>query len=410
MRKLLYIGRFGLPDTAAGIRVYNLGILFKKFDIKTTYICDIPSPTEEKDFISFKGFNYYFINQKLYKGFSVLKKISELFSATNLYNKVKSYCEKEKPDIILLYNDVGPLTKKLISYCKKRNILLGADVTEWYSFKQKGILQIMKSFLVDFRIRFLDKKLNFILAVSPFLYFYYKKQEKEKEVYWVPPLFEPQEKSLGVTSEKGFLNIVYAGMMGKKDILFPLLETIKMINSKEIKVRLNIAGNISSELEKKLKIEDYDKYGIKLLGYLENEKVKEVVLKSDITVLFRKNLKYAKAGFSSKVAEAFTLGIPVLCNKVGGTDLVVEHLHNGYLIDKINKENILEALNKLLLMTKEEKIEMKRNALKIAQELFLISSYFERNKYENNKNNMGIFTLFKESNKSIEKIWSKNRE
>ena len=198
--------------------------------------------------------------------------------------------------------------------------------------------------------------------------------------------------------------------MGKKDILFPLLETIKMINSKEIKVRLNIAGNISSELEKKLKIEDYDKYGIKLLGYLENEKVKEVVLKSDITVLFRKNLKYAKAGFSSKVAEAFTLGIPVLCNKVGGTDLVVEHLHNGYLIDKINKENILEALNKLLLMTKEEKIEMKRNALKIEQELFLISSYFERNKYENNKNNMGIFTLFKESNKSIEKIWSKNRE
>ena len=81
MRKLLYIGRFGLPDTAAGIRVYNLGVLFKKFDIETTYICDIPSPMEEKDFISFKGFNYYFINQKLYKGSSVLKKISELFSA-----------------------------------------------------------------------------------------------------------------------------------------------------------------------------------------------------------------------------------------------------------------------------------------------------------------------------------------
>lgn len=408
MKKLLYIGKFGLPNMAAGIRVYNLGILFKQLDIETTYICDIPSPIEDKEQIFYKGFNYYFIDSKLYKKYSPIDKVKELFTAKNLYDKVKSYCEKEKTDIILLYNDVGPLTKKLISYCKERNILLGADVTEWYSFKQKGILQIMRSFLVDFRIRFLDKKVNFILAISPFLYFYYKNQEKK--VYWVPPLFEYQEKSLGTTSEKGFLNIAYAGMMGKKDILLPLLDAIKIINFKEIKIRLNIAGGISSELEKVWQIKNYDKYGIKLLGYLENEKVKEIILQSDITVLFRKNLKYAKAGFSSKVAEAFTLGIPVICNKVGGTDLIVQHLYNGYLINTISEENILEALNTFLLMTKEEKIEIKKNTFKTAENLFLISGYFERNKYENNKNNMGIFTLFEKSNKRIKEIWSENRE
>ena len=180
-------------------------------------------------------------------------------------------------------------------------------------------------------------------------------------------------------------------MMGEKDILLPLLDAIKIINFKEIKIRLNIAGGISSELEKVWQIKNYDKYGIKLLGYLENEKVKEIILQSDITVLFRKNLKYAKAGFSSKVAEAFTLGIPVICNKVGGTDLVIEHLYNGYLINKINEKDILNALNKLLLMSKEEKIEIKENAFKTAQKLFLISKYFEGREYEESKNNIEIF-------------------
>jgi len=33
VKKLLYIGKFGLPNMAAGIRVYNLGILFKQLDI-----------------------------------------------------------------------------------------------------------------------------------------------------------------------------------------------------------------------------------------------------------------------------------------------------------------------------------------------------------------------------------------
>ena len=408
MKKLLYIGKFGLPNMAAGIRVYNLGILFKQLDIETTYICDIPSPIEDKEQIFYKGFNYYFINSKLYKKYSPIDKVKELFTAKDLYDKVKRYCEKEKPEIILLYNDAGPLTKKLIKYCEEKNIILGADVTEWYSLKQKGFTQTMKAFLVNFRIRFLDKKLKFILAVSPFLYSYYKKQEKK--VYWVPPLFEYQEKSSKTTSEKGFLNIVYAGMMGKKDILLPLLDVVKIINFKEIKVRLSIAGDISSELEKVWKIKNYDKYGIKLLGYLENEKVKEIILQSDITVLFRKNLKYAKAGFSSKVAEAITLGIPVICNKVGGTDLVIEHLYNGYLINKINEKNILNALNKLLLMSKEEKIEIKENAFKTAQKLFIISKYFEGREYEDSKNNIEIFTLLKKSNKIVEEILQRNGE
>ena len=147
MKKLLYIGKFGLPNMAAGI------------------ICDIPSHIEDKEQIFYKGFNYYFIDSKLYKKYSPIDKVKELFTAKDLYDKVKRYCEKEKPEIILLYNDAGPLTKKLIKYCEEKNIILGADVTEWYSFKQKGFTQTMKAFLVNFRIRFLDKKLKFIFLL-----------------------------------------------------------------------------------------------------------------------------------------------------------------------------------------------------------------------------------------------------
>ena len=61
-------------------------------------------------------------------------------------------------------------------------------------------------------------------------------------------------------------------------------------------------------------------------------------------------------------------------------------------------------------MSKEEKIEIKENAFKTAQKLFLISKYFEGREYEESKNNIEIFTLLKKSNKIVEEILQRNGE
>jgi len=111
VKKLLYIGKFGLPNMAAGIRVYNLGILFKQLDIETTYICDIPSPIEDKEQIFYKGFNYYFIDSKI-------EEIKSELAKKNKSLKVISFFEHANfEDIIVAISNIDIFsTNKLIIF------------------------------------------------------------------------------------------------------------------------------------------------------------------------------------------------------------------------------------------------------------------------------------------------------
>lgn len=120
---------------------------------------------------------------------------------------------------------------------------------------------------------------------------------------------------------------------------------------------------------------DTEKYGIYLHGRLPHDKTINIVKQADFSILIRENRVYAKAGVSTKFSESMCVGVPSICTKVGGTDLFVKDGINGILISDNSIDNIRDGINRILNMSNEEILKMKRNALKTAKEVFSLSAY-----------------------------------
>ena len=101
------------------------------------------------------------------------------------------FCEStfEKPDTVIVYNDKERLTGQIISFCHKRGISVGADVTEWYEISRSRKWDRIVAKNVDYRIRKMDKKLDYILSISPYLTAYYKSIGC-KNVIEIPPIMD----------------------------------------------------------------------------------------------------------------------------------------------------------------------------------------------------------------------------
>lgn len=172
------------------------------------------------------------------------------------------------------------------------------------------------------------------------------------------------------------LKIVYAGSVGGgKDILFPFIDAIKVINSEMIKITLTIIGPNKSILKSKYGDIDLSDMGIEIKDKCKNDEVLHILKVSDFSILLRNNKRYAKAGFSTKFAESMFMGTPVICTDIGGADRCITDMKNGVLIADNSVESIVATLKKLLLLNDREICEIKRNAYEYAKDHFSIESH-----------------------------------
>ena len=398
MNKILYISRAGLPIDATGIRTFHIGTLLEKCGFEIHYLAN--RRIGEKELKS--GYekvaasaenrldaseHHFKIDNKIYSylplqkngKIEALKEIYELLYEKKAYKRVVSYCKKEKPYAIFLYNELYPLTNKLAAFCKKENIKLFADITEWYEMdKNKNFAEKFVVRSTEKRITKLDHTLDGIIAISNYFKDYYK--SKDANVVRIPPLMEI-DKNLEITKheyydDKSVLNFVYAGSPGGKDILIPVVKALQTVNKDGIKARLDVVGIDEKYFDR---FEDVDKNlkatGIVAHGRLSHEDTVEIVRKADFGILFRHNKRYAKAGFSTKFAECMSLGVPMVCNKIEGTDLCIEHFVNGIVTEGIDISEMESVIDELLKINICDILEMKHKAYRYALENFDVDKY-----------------------------------
>ena len=107
MSKVLYIGWSGLPETAAGIRVYQIAKVLREAGNEVIFLC-LSQPTPGKqDEIEYDGFRYILKEQSKSK----IKNVENIFCGCADFCVIKDTIVAEKPDTVIVY---------------------GADVTEWY--------------------------------------------------------------------------------------------------------------------------------------------------------------------------------------------------------------------------------------------------------------------------------------
>lgn len=382
IKKIVYFGDIGIPNSASAIHVYNRAKLLRNLGIEVHVICMTPKNKEKIENDEIVQYHYLPSIKGEGKIRGIRWNIDSIFPIETYPSTIKSI-EELKPDAIILYevNSVV-LQGKLRKFCEKNSIKLIVETTEWMEIiKERGILGNLIVWQKDIQKKYTDKKCKNVIAISTFLEEHYKLQKCN--VVRIPPLFskiisEKDVKRVKDVRNNASVRLVFAGSLSNKDYLIELLKVLLIINKKSIEISFDVIGPSEKELKRSINEKELKKYGIYAHGRIAHEKVLKMVQQADFSVLFRQNKRYAKAGVSTKFCEAMSLGVPSICTQVNGTDRFVTNGKNGFLIKENTEEAIKSILLEIIKMKNEEILEVKKNACRFAKENFSIDNYLEK--------------------------------
>jgi glycosyltransferase involved in cell wall biosynthesis len=376
---ILYIGRYGLPVDAPGIRVNKISGILKRIGYKIIHISEL-SLEHNMDIVNYGNEQYSF--KKYRDASSIVVKICNLINILLSYDTIRRFrliVKNEKPFAIILYNDILFLSIYMIVYCKLHNIKLINDVTEWYDYNQsESVIAKILYRMVNIRIRVVDKYIHNTIVISNYLYNWYSR--KYRNVVFIPPICEQLTKSnicYRHIDDYSPRHIVYAGNPLNKDILNSVFDSIVEINKVNIKIVFDVIGVDARIINEAYKISNPEKYGIVIHGKKSHEDTISITKKADFGILLRPNRRYAKAGYSTKFAECMSMGVPMICNKVGGIDAIIINEYNGFLIHNTDKPSVSNMLVYISGLKNEELNILKANALVTAISIFSEDVYID---------------------------------
>lgn len=379
--KVVYVSDIdiGMPNNANSIHVANMARLFHKAGFEVAAICESPKNgilLENTEYV-----NYIYI--KPIPGKGKIRGLNWNLNALLGYfsaRETKKILNEIDPDYVIIHEANSMFYAQSVArLSKKLGYKVIVETTEWMEVgKERTPLYNCIIRQKDYSRRKLDRKCGNIIAISEFLEDYYKAQGCN--VVRIPPLFPDMNANRHIErfhdkTDKAKIKLVFAGTLSSKDFLEPVLRTLLRINKESIQIAFEVIGPDEKEIKNRIDVDDLKKYGIYCHGRISHDEVLEIVRKSDFSVLFRKNQRYAKAGVSTKFCEAMSEGVPSICTRVGGTDRFVMDGINGILIENNEETTIEMALRKLLELDDNKIIEMKNSAYRTALENFSIDRY-----------------------------------
>ena len=381
IRDRLYIGQIAIEGSASCTHVRNRARFFNNIGYEVYGLSECPKnecdKVEDTDFLKY-------VYMKPFHGKGKVRGagwIADQFLGIHTYNEIIRALKFISPDIIILYELNSIVVEERIrAYCKKHNIRLIIEVTEWMEVEnRKEIATRGIVWQKDIQKRYIDKRCGNIIAISEFLYEHYRNQGCN--VIKLPPLVYDFADKDQIFRDRDVVKLhqvklVFAGTTDFKDYLEPMLKAIRKINNNEIKIIFDVVGPSPDAIESMLECSSPTQYGINCYGRLSHENTLSIVRKADFSVLMRENKRYAKAGVSTKFVEAMSLAVPSICTAVGGTDAFVSDGVDGILIKDNSVHEVLDKLVQIVNMDSSKILQMKLNALNTAKQVFSEGQYY----------------------------------
>ena len=381
MKKILYVGQIAIEGSASCTHVRNRARFFNNIGYEVYGLSECPKnecdKVEDTDFLKY-------VYMKPFHGKGKVRGagwIADQFLGIHTYNEIIRALKFISPDIIILYELNSIVVEERIrAYCKKHNIRLIIEVTEWMEVEnRKEIATRGIVWQKDIQKRYIDKRCGNIIAISEFLYEHYRNQGCN--VIKLPPLVYDFADKDQIFRDRDVVKLhqvklVFAGTTDFKDYLEPMLKAIRKINNNEIKIIFDGVGPSPDAIESMLECSSPTQYGINCYGRLSHENTLSIVRKADFSVLMRENKRYAKAGVSTKFVEAMSLAVPSICTAVGGTDAFVSDGVDGILIKDNSVHEVLDKLVQIVNMDSSKILQMKLNALNTAKQVFSEGQYY----------------------------------
>lgn len=376
---IVYTGFFSYPDSNANsLRVSGVISLLEDLGHAVTVLPGVKNNNNSVNVENIKQIDEY--QNGVFSGINGLR---GAFVGDNTIAYLKSL--EKKPDLIILYGTHLSYLVRLINYTKNNNIKLILDVVEWYDPRHlPGGLFGPFAFMNELSMRHFVKQADGLIVISEYLKKYYT--NKGCKLILLPPIFPEQKKSIVNKFSNSIIHLCYVGTPGKKEDFLSLCESLEKIYNDNIQFYMHFVGFTKQQLLMNEKFNEYsfiyDKKVCGFYGRLTNEEARSIISKSHFSIFFRPNLRFANAGFPSKLAESFSLGTAVICNDISDVKKYVSNSHDGFILEReFDNSDLYQLLKKVFLSNNKEYIYMNNSVKKSYFKFFNKKSYLNTMHY-----------------------------
>ena len=283
---------------------------------------------------------------------------------------------------ILIVDDNPILFKKVERLADRYKCCLIHDSVEWYSPEEFKTGKFNIQYLLKNHINTLaiSKKWS-VIAISTYLYDWFK--DRAKRVVLIPVILDMnyEEHNNTVSTDANRICFVYAGAPGKKDYLKELIKGFSLLSEQQKeKIELHVIGVTNEQLLNQCGVDEVDVQALGSCftahGRVPHDEALEWVSKANYTLLLRNSdLRYAKAGFPTKIVESLKYGTPPMCNMSSDLANYLDDHRNALIIEACTAEAVKKAAEKAISISSEEYAEIRRNARITAREKFDYQKY-----------------------------------
>lgn len=349
MAKILYIGRFELPDKeATANRVVANAKLLRELGhevILAGWSGDVSAHEGWKTVEC-----YDFESYEKHKAKTSYEKYCMFSDAAPELALLKKRC----PDVLIAYDFPAVALGKLMKYCKKHSIKCICDVSEWYTNKNKNpLFRIVRAYDSYKRMCVFHKKADGLIVISKYLHKYYS----EQTTVLVPPLVDIYDTKWDISAsrDESVCRLAYVGWPSRtKERLDMVVDAVSTLSA-ELPVKLDIYG-VSEAQYRDIYKTDNEKIcdSITFYGRVPHLEALKAVKKADYSLVIRESNRKNDAGFPSKLVECISCGTAVLTTNISNVGDYVGNGKNGYII---SIDNLTDEIRQAVLNRKSIVVE-----------------------------------------------------
>lgn len=319
-----------------------------------------------------------FYNQEAFK------KLEELISVTNpdvayvlqystkLSTSIFDVLSENKIPVVLRLSDFNLICAKNILY-REGNICLKCINHKYYSVIHKCVNDNVLQSLIYYGIQKVDqykhfeKKIDAIVTPSKFTYNLLKKtkQFKKSKIIHIPTFINKpiinNNSQLNYDIKNG-LKLCYVGRVAEDKGIDILIDSIKAVTEKGLKISLDLIGDDRNEFSDQLKIK-IQKSGLTNIifkGYMSGEESKKVFTNYHYSAIPSKWYD----NMPNSLIESCIVGIPVIVSGHGSLEELIKDDFNGYTFEPFNSKSLSDVIESLYLIDNTKYRRLSENASK----------------------------------------------
>lgn len=377
---VLFMATQELPDQSANAtRIISLAKLFRSCGeepvlIGTRYHADTVLQGV------YEGLEYSHVDASAYESISKVKRAK--FLAQIWVKALDDAWMKEHFRMIIVSGFINQSNSFIVRWARKKHISVCYNSVEWYDGNNEVFLGIggkIKFLFNRYNLMIQHPKIGNIIAISSLLAQYYCK--KNCNTIRIPTIVDKNKYHFVAQNDNEKLIVAYAGSPAKKDYIVNAIKALSILSIEERKhIELHLYGVDAKQLmllgvpENMLR----ELSGVLFAhGRIPYAEVQGKITAADFTVLLRPNLRYANAGFPTKVGESMMCGTPVIANHTSDLNLYIRDNETGIVAADESAEACVDAFRIALQMDAEEKAAMRLAARTEAETAFNYMSYKE---------------------------------